>query len=323
MTASAVGRREEFVVKIRNNGGGFFLLAVLICSYAGANLRMFVGTLAVFGSILVLVCGYGDTRYAAKKFAAWHFIALILFLWADVLAKEGNHRIGVSIFHAVAFGILTAAYPFNGWTDSFFMRAPAYLSSVWLVAARPLIVAFFLAMAQPFAHGESSRIIHAISTVLILASLAFVPLLLFAKMELRRIVACVACWQSGYLWLFARYLPRGNFDTITMLAIVQGILIGVILQVVEILNGQSGHDSLTNVKGLFDRNYFLSAVLVSSWLFLIIAPPVLIFKKNILHLPAIFFYQMLGGMILPGLFSRKIYKLMAEQSRGSGDVPIG
>jgi hypothetical protein len=53
------------------------LFITLVCCCVANNLHNFIGLLATPWSILLLIHGYGDTRYVAKKFAACHFMALI------------------------------------------------------------------------------------------------------------------------------------------------------------------------------------------------------------------------------------------------------
>ncbi|MDR1401645.1 MAG: hypothetical protein LBI81_01640 [Puniceicoccales bacterium] len=289
-------------------------LGIFAICCAISDLHSFIGALALAGSILLLVEGYGDSRYAAKKFAAYHFLALLLCAYANILPK----RVGATVLRILAFGILTAAYPLSGWVDSFFSRAPASLISIWLILLRPIGVKFLLATV-PMELVNGSRSTLSMVLVMIFGSLWFVPILFFAKTELRKLLAYVTCWQSGYLWLFATRFTAVKSNEITLFAIVQGIFIALIVQVTTGLYARSKSDSITNLSELFKVNYFAAIFLVSSLVFLLLMPVIFLLKKDAQQISLFPVCQVCGSMVLPVLFGRKIYALL---KRAGGKAPI-
>jgi hypothetical protein len=302
-------KMKHIHISLRDGAVPLILFIVLMKCFAMENFANFVGSTAIFGSLILLFGGEGDRRYVAKKFAAYHFLALILCACVDVSPKNSNSL----AICAAAFGILTAAYPLSGWIDSFAMRSQSQFFCTWLIAMRPIIVWFFLASmgATVLPRGDSA--ISVIFTVFTWASLGFVPILFFAKTELRRLVGRITCWQSGYIWLFARNFAPEDFDLVTNLAITQGILIAIIYQAMDSLCGGDNCNSMENVKGLFEENYTLAGLLTSSLSLLIIAPIIFTFKRNMPHLPNVVIPQLLGSMILPLAFDFKIYRLMKNR----------
>ncbi|MDR3143957.1 MAG: hypothetical protein LBT64_00460 [Puniceicoccales bacterium] len=291
------------------------LMTLLSCCLFG-DLCEFVGSLATFGCIFLVAFGHGDARYAAKKFAACHFLALILCACAEILAKA--HPFGESQtaapLYAIAFGILTAAYPLNNWTDSFFSRAPSYFLSIWLVIVRPLVASLLLTTIGCVPLQNASRLACEIAACLAFASLLFVPILFFAKVELQRIVSLVTSWQSGYLWLFALHFSEKFYDAIVLFAITQGIFIAIISHVASALTTRGGTDSIGNLSGLFESDYFSAVFVASSFVFLMAMPIVFIVKNFHSDMSLTVIYAAAAGTILPSIFCHKICALMKKSS---------
>ncbi|MDR1414109.1 MAG: hypothetical protein LBI56_04215 [Puniceicoccales bacterium] len=287
-------------------------LGIFAMYYVVNDLHNFIGSLALLGSILLLTYGYGDSRYVAMKFAAYHLLALVLCACASILP------IGVqtAILHMAAFGILTATYPMSGWIEPFFARAPFFLISTWLIFIRPIEIKFLLATA-PWGLVPSSRATFSLALVMIFGSLGFVPILFFAKAELRKLIAYAACWQSGYIWLFAIQFAAEKSNSIIPFATVQGIFLALVARIATTLYSRNKTDSITNLGGLFEANYFAAVFLVSSLVFLLIMPVIFLVKKNIYQMPSLFIFQVCGSMILPALFGYKIYLLL--QKNGTGE----
>jgi hypothetical protein len=295
--------------------GKMVAIGILVSCCLGGNLCDFVGTLAVSWSIMLLTCGYGDGRYVAKKFAASHFFALVLFACAGII-DEGH---GGAVLYAVAFGMLLGSYPINSWTDSFFMRAPVFFLDVWLVVIRPVIVAFLLSTVGTGVILLAGGAARTISLVLAWGSLVIIPVLFFAKTELRRLIACMACWQSGYVWLFMAHFPVKNFDLIVLFAVTQGILLAIISNGVTYLYRRNRTDSIENLIGLFECDYFSSVFIMSSLMFLIAMPVIFLFKDDVAVRQNSLLYQIIGSMITPAAFFNRIYRMMKMQlPRGRG-----
>jgi hypothetical protein len=239
----------------------------------------------------------------AKKFAAYHFFALVLCACTEIAG-------GNPIFRALALAILMGTYPFNGWMDPFFMRVPAFFADVWLIVIRPVTAAFFLSTVANAINGENTGMLRTTSLILAWLSLGLVPLMFFARLEMRRLVACLACWQSGYLWLFAAYFPSANFAMIALLAIVQGIFIAIIANVSTNLFQRNGTDHIGNLDGLFGKDYFFAIFILSSLIFLATMPLVFPFKNPTMGVQSPLLFQILGSMPIPLLFCGKVYGLM-------------
>jgi formate hydrogenlyase subunit 3/multisubunit Na+/H+ antiporter MnhD subunit len=148
--------------------------------------------------------------------------------------------------------------------------------------------------------------------VLVWSSLGFVPILFFAKTEMRRLIAHVTCWQSGYIWLFALHLPPENFDLIIRLAITQGIFIAIISQAADSLNIHENSDSAKNIEGLFEKNYTLAVFLISSLALLTVMPAIFAFKRDASQLSNAFLFQIVGSIALPLIFTIKTHRLMKK-----------
>jgi formate hydrogenlyase subunit 3/multisubunit Na+/H+ antiporter MnhD subunit len=295
-------------------GERFLLFLLLISCCAASNLQNFIGLLAILWSILLLVYGYGDTRYVAKKFAACHFLALIFCACADILSKNMGRHTGATVLHILGFGLLVPIYPLSSWIDSFFSRAPSLFLSTWLVIIRPVIVSFFLSTPGLLVSTGENTSINFLLYIMVYGTLGFVPILFFTKTRLRTLAAYMTCWQSGYIWLFTMRLPTVKFDTVMLLAITQGIFMAIIAQVTTALYKRAKTDSLKNLEGLFETNYFAAIFMMSAMVFLTITPLIFIYKKNMPPLPHAFVYQILASMALPIIFNLKIYKLMAKSS---------
>ncbi|MDR1528039.1 MAG: hypothetical protein LBS22_00400 [Puniceicoccales bacterium] len=151
-------------------------------------------------------------------------------------------------------------------------------------------------------------------------SLGFVPILFFTKAKLRTLTAYIACWQGGYVWLFAMYLPVEMFDLITLLAITQGIFMAIIIQTTTALYKHIKSDFLKNLEELFESNYFAAIFIMSAMVFLTITPLIFVYKKHMSPLPHVFVYQILVSMVLPMIFNLKIYKLMDKSSLKADEI---
>jgi hypothetical protein len=278
------------------------------------SIRDFVGYLAVFGSLLLLTCGSGDTRYVAKKFAAYHFIALILCAWADILPKDWNNFPRATILQTVAFGVLTAAYPLNGWLDSFFIRGSNFFLDTWLIVIRPTVIGFFSATVGNAVVSRVGGSATAVSMALAWSSLGFVPILFFAKTEIRRLIARMACWQSGYIWLFALYFSPKDSHLLTLLAVTQGIFLAIISQSATSLCGEGDGDFVEKMAGAFERDYFSAVFAASSLVFLLSMPVIFLLKQDMDQLQLTLILQVIGSTVLPSLFSLKVYRSMKKSA---------
>lgn len=296
------------------HGRQFLLFLLLISCCVANNLQNFIGSLTILWSISLLVNGYGDTRYVAKKFAACHFLALALCACADILYKNMGWCTCPIVLYVLGFGLLMPVYPLSSWIDSFFSRAPLLFLSTWLIIIRPVVVSFFLSAMGPLLPTGENTSIYPFLCIVVYGSLGFVPILFFSKAKLRALAAYVTCWQGGYVWLFTMYLPVEMFDLITLLAITQGIFVAIIVQATTALYKHSKSDSLKNLEELFESNYFFAIFIMSALVFLTITPLIFVYKKSMFPLPHSFVYQILAGMILPIFFNLKIYKLMAKSS---------
>ncbi|MDR2432379.1 MAG: hypothetical protein LBD34_01360 [Puniceicoccales bacterium] len=157
-------------------------------------------------------------------------------------------------------------------------------------------------------------------SIIVYGSLGFVPILFFSKIKLRTLTAYMACWQGGYVWLFATYLPVEIFYLITLLAITQGIFMAIIIQATTALYKQAKSDSLKNLEELFESNYFAAIFIMSSMVFLAITPFIFVYKKSMPPLPHAFSCQILASVILPMIFNLKIYKLMGKSSLKADEI---
>ncbi|MDR0742275.1 MAG: hypothetical protein LBE98_02320 [Puniceicoccales bacterium] len=156
--------------------------------------------------------------------------------------------------------------------------------------------------------------IYLLLSIMVYGSLGFVPILFFSKAKLRTLMAYMACWQGGYVWLFTMYLPVEMFDLITLLAITQGIFMAIIIQAITALYKHAKSDSIKNLEELFESNYFAAIFIMSAMVFLTITPLIFAYRKPMPALPHIFVYQILASMVLPMIFNLKIYKLMDKSS---------
>jgi hypothetical protein len=101
-------------------GKQYLLFVLLISCCMASNLQNFIGLFPIVWTVSLLVYGYGDTRYVAKKFAASHFLALVLCACANMLYKSAGWCACTIILHLLGFGLLTPVYPLGSWIDSFF-----------------------------------------------------------------------------------------------------------------------------------------------------------------------------------------------------------
>jgi hypothetical protein len=321
---SPEGRMADLVVgskfdagrwrSILADGRWLFPFPPIVCCLFG-NLHAFLGTLAIFGTLILLSCGRGDSRYAANKFAVYHFFALLFYLCARAIAGGGSGGSWIAAFHAVAFGILLPVYPFNGWCDVFFIRAPFAIVAPWLIVVRPIAIGFLCAIA-PALRTPVGGIV---STVLVYGSLYFVPILFFAEADRRRTLARIVCWQSGYIWLFVGRFP-GTIDAraMTLLALAQGIFIGIVLKVADAPTAVGG-GIFEKFRGLFERNYFFASFALSSMALLTLLPIAFALKNDAAAIPPRIFYEILGSMALPALFCVRLYRSMASPLPAVGD----
>lgn len=308
----SVPRRGIF--SLACHGKQFLLFMLLISCCAANSLPNFIGSLTIVWSVSLLVHGYGDTRYVAKKFAAYHFLALVLCACADILHKGMGWCTCPIILYILGFGLLMPIYPLSSWVNSFFSRAPSLFLSAWLIIIRPVVVSFFLSAIGPLLSLRENTSIYILLSIMVYGSLGFVPILFFTKAKLRTLAAYVTCWQGGYVWLFSMYLPAEMFGLITLLAITQGIFMAIVVQATTALYRHAKSDSLKNLEELFESNYFAAIFIMSAMVFLMITPLIFVYKKSMSPLPPAFVYQILASMVLPAVFNLKIYKLMAKSS---------
>jgi hypothetical protein len=305
MAGLVVGGERGIAGKSGGNGRWLFALPLAICCFLG-NLRVFLGALAICGTVQLLAYGNGDTRYVAKKFAAYHFFTLTLCLCAHAIEKSDGSGPTIAVLRALALAVLLPVYPFNGWCDVLFIRAPTAVVTPWLVVVRPIATGFLL----PNISTIHVRGLAVISTVVVCGSLYFVPVLFFARSGLRRLWARMACWQGGYIWLFACNPSTGHdSNAITMLALAQGIFMAIALRVSNSI--AAADENVEVFTGLFERNYFFAAFTLSSLAFLTLLPLLFMFKRSAADVPTALVCQTVGSMVFPALFSIKMYRLMA------------
>ena len=315
--------KKPFDMKTLPGMVGVVLAVLLIPYFAMGSLIDFVGSVALFGSLVMLTSGFGDTRYVAKKFAAYHFFALVTCACANIFDGSSADPSVPLILRIFAFGIVIAAYPLGGWIDSFFSRGTARCLSTWLILVRPILVAFFAETIAQATGNSFGRQTTAVPLVLAWLSMGFAPILFFAKTELRKLIAAVATWCGGPIFLFAVHLPPGSLGLLTLFAITQGIFLTIISDGATYLWQENGNDSIENLHGLLQKNYFMAIPIMSSLFFLIAMPLIFIFKRGVPQLPNSLVYQILAGMPLPVIFAIKIYGLMKKSSaEGNGSRPV-
>jgi hypothetical protein len=283
------------------------LLLLLLCCGLLNHLPSFVGPLAICGGALLLMCDQGDGRYAAKKFATYHFLALLLYHLDGVFGGGSNSHTLLTI----ALCMLTAAYPFNSWSDSFFLRAPTWLLTTWLVLFRPLIIGFFLADGSSQRIGNCTAELRLL-TAIALITLFFVPVLFFAKAKPARLIGRISCWQGGYALLFSPYFCSGRREMLTLFAVGGGILTAAVVQMMNSLPQLEGTEPMNGLVGIFERDYFQATFAMLSASLLCAMPVIFLFKKNAPQLPIWLTCCTLCSTVLPAIFFTKLYRLMSR-----------
>ncbi|MDR1433264.1 MAG: hypothetical protein LBI61_02925 [Puniceicoccales bacterium] len=314
-TQTGVPWHKSFNMKIKTKPGTRrIILAILLVRYCTmGSLINFIGSVALFGSLVMLTSGFGDARYAAKKFAAYHFFALVACVCANVFDGSSSDPSISLILRTIALGILIGAYPLGGWIDSFFSRGTSFFIGTWLILVRPILVKFLVEVIASAPDSFANRRTLFTSLALAWLSIGFVPVLFFAKTELRKLIASITVWSNGYVWLFAAYLPTENMALLVPFAITQGIFLAVISDGATALWQKSKTDSVRNFHGLFEKNYFMAVLIISSLCFLVATPIIFIIKWGILRLPNELILQPPVGVLLPAAFAHRIYKLMKDR----------
>jgi hypothetical protein len=169
------------------------------------------------------------------------------------------------------------------------------------------VIGFFLATVGPELRSLAGEVSKLFPMVLVWGSLGFVPILFFSKSEIRRLISRMACWQSGYIWLFALYFPEKILNSVSLFAISQGIFIAIIFQSAVSLCGADDLDFVESVGGTFEKNYFPAIFLGSSLMLLVAMPAVFMCKRNMPSMQSALVYQVIGSVVLPIVFSFRVH----------------
>ena len=275
---------------------------------ASRNLIVLSTLSAVFFCSILLEFGHRDPRHAAHKTATFFIIASVFL---GISANVTLHAVS-SLLLAISFNMLLTSYPFNSWAEPFFMRAPFLLTSFLLIIWRPLVVSIFLYHFQK--HNLTICLESYITKIAIVLSLFFVPILFFAKTNIKRLAASMICWQSGYLLIFLTQLNQQKQNLIILMAITQGIFTSIVSHVAHSLEKKYDNDTISNLEGLFKSDYFLATFMISALIFLILIPIVFAYRNGTAILQTKQAVVVLSSIILPSIFCYKIYKIMAQKT---------
>lgn len=284
------------------------LMILLLVVLASRNLIVLSALSAVFFCSILLKFGHRDPRYAAHKTATF-FIIVSVFL--GIAVNITSHAVS-SLLLAISFNMLLTSYPFNSWTEPFFMRAPFLLTSFLLIIWRPLVVSIFLYHFQK--HNLIICLESYITKISIVLSLFFVPILFFAKTNLRRLAASMICWQSGYLLIFLTQFYQQKQNLIILVAITQGIFTSTVSHIAHSLEKKCDNDTISNLNGLFKSDYFLATFMISALIFLMLIPIVFAYRNGTAILQTKQAVVVLSSIILPSIFCYKIYRIMAQRT---------
>lgn len=254
----------------------FFCIFVLLNNEIPAkfnfniDLLCFFGTFFTTAAIMLSRFGIDDTRFTINKLTCWHFTGLGLIMIGWLFDQSQPHT---QICMALGVMIFFASYPFVGWLDHFFIHSPLDLMAIFQLIIRPTAAVTFALWIMAMSEYKTSVPFFATCNFFASSSLIFVPILMFTKKDLRRLIAYISTSETGFLMFLATTLTT-DYKKIYLLAFIQGALLLAITKATICFQRKTQQDRIHDLLGIFYKDRPLAVS--------IITPLILLEATNIL-----------------------------------------